>query len=278
MKYAIKLYTALSLIFILLLSISGSISGVFGDFVYVGAFALPAICGVYLSGELHRKREEEAGVSLENKWYYKLDGESLKHFLPLVMPVILTVMLVSFLTALLLSLLGLSNPPIEQSSLLKMLVMHALVPAILEELLFRYVPMKLILPYSKSACIVISSVYFALIHCNLFSIPYALVAGVIFISLDIAFDSVLPSLILHFLNNAMSVVMIKYCNSTTSYLIYVGICVAFLAVSVPFILKFKAVYKEKLNELKNGNKNIDSGYYPLLLIIPTVLVALMNLL
>ena len=194
------------------------------------------------------------------------------------MPVILTIMLVSFLTALLLSLLGLSNPPIEQSSLVKMLLMHALVPAILEELLFRYVPMKLILPYSKRACIVISSVYFALIHCNLFSIPYALVAGVIFISLDIAFDSVLPSLILHFLNNAMSVVMIKYCNSTTSYLIYVGICVAFLAVSVPFILKFKAVYKEKFNELKNGNKNIDSGYYPLLLIIPTVLVALMNLL
>ena len=73
MKYAIKLYTALSLIFILLLSISGSIDGIFSDLIYVCAFALPAIYGVYLSGTLHRKREEEAGVSLENKWYYKLD-------------------------------------------------------------------------------------------------------------------------------------------------------------------------------------------------------------
>lgn len=277
MKYAIKLYTALCLIFVLLLSISGSISGIFGEVLYIAAFAAPAIYGLYLSQTLHKRREEEAGLSLENKWYYTLSGESVKLFLPLVMPVILSVMLISFLTALILSLFGLSNPPVELSSLPRMLVMNALLPAVLEELMFRYLPLKLILPYSKKACIIVSATYFALIHCNLFSIPYALLAGVLFISIDIAFDSVLPSLILHFMNNTLSIVMMKYCNSSISYAIYFGACGLLLFVSLPFIIRSRGKYKNILKSLTSGESGFNAGYYPWLLIIPTLIVAVLNL-
>ena len=277
MKYAIKLYTALCLIFILLLSISGSLSGIIGEIVYVGAFAVPLFIGLRLSLNLHRKREEEAGISLENKWYYTISGESLGLLAPLVMPAIFVIMIVSFLTSLLLSYLGFSNSEPQLSSLPVMLIMHALVPALLEELLFRFLPMKLILPYSKCACIIISSLYFALIHCNLFSIPYAILAGVIFISLDVAFDSVWPSFILHFLNNTLSVIMLKYCGSDTSYGVYFGICALILTLSVPFIIKFRRKYGEILKMLLCAERSIDTGYYPLLLIIPTALVAIINL-
>ena len=277
MKYAIKLYTALSLVFILLLSVSGSFSGILSDVIYIIAFVAPALIGLYLSKVFHRMREEEAGVSLENKWYYTLDAAKVKLLSPLVMPAILVVMLVSFLTTLVLNAFGISSAQIEITSLPRMLVMHALAPALLEELLFRYLPMKLILPYSKRACIVISSLYFAFIHCSLFSIPYALVAGALFISLDIAFDSVLPSLILHFLNNAMSVIMVKYCDSVTSYAIYLGACLVLLVVSLIFIYRFKDKYKEILKDTASDMGSIDAGYYPLLLLIPTLLIAVVNL-
>ena len=278
MKYTIKIYTALCLIFVLLLSISGSVGSIFGEALYVLSFAAPAIYGLYLSKGLHRKREEEAGVSLENKWYYSLSGESARLFIPLIIPVILSVMLVSFLTALLLTLCGLTNPSQELSSLPRMLITNALLPAVLEELMFRYLPLKLILPYSKKACIVVSAAYFALIHCNLFSIPHALIAGVMFISIDIAFDSVLPSLILHFLNNTLSIVMMKYCNSGTSYAIYFGVLGLLLLASLAFIIRFRGKYKDIVKLLVNGEADIKSGYYPLLLIIPTALIAILNLL
>ncbi len=277
MKYVIKLYTALSLLFLLLLSISGSIGGIFSDVIYVMAFVAPAACGLYFSQTLHRKREEEAGITLENKWYYTLRINSVNLFLPLVMPVILAVMLVSYMTTLLLGVFGLSNPEVQISSLPNMILVHALIPTFFEELLFRYVPLRLILPYSKSACVIISSLYFACIHCSLFAIPYALVAGAVFIIIDIAFDSVLPSLILHFLNNAMSVIMLKYCTSDTSYGVYFGVCGVILLISVLFIHKYRAEYKSLFKGLNSTREAVDTGYYPLLLIIPTVLVAIMNL-
>ena len=248
-----------------------------GELVYVSAFALPALFGMYLSRRLHTQREEEAGVSLPVKWYLGLSAESLGLLLPLAIPVILCVMLVSILTTLLLSLFRVGTSAIEITSLPVMILRHALVPALLEEMLFRYVPLKLILPYSRRACIVISSLYFALIHCNLLSIPYALVAGVLFISLDIAFDSVLPSLILHFLNNTLSVIMMKYCNGATSYAIYFGVLALLLLASIPFVYRSRAKYREILKSILANEVKGEIGYYSLLLIIPTMLAAIMNL-
>lgn len=277
MKYAIKLYTALSLVFILLLSISGSVGGFFSTVIYVAAFAIPAIIGLVISQRLHVVREEERGISLPNKWYCSLDGESIRLFAPLVMPSIALIMILSFLTSLLLNLLGAQNQEVELFSLPYMLVMDALVPAVMEELLFRYLPLRLILPYSRRGCILISSLYFALIHCNLFSLPYALLAGVIFISLDIAFDSVLPSLILHFLNNALSVVMLKYCNTPTANAVYFGFCAVVLVISLAFVFKNKSRYIALARGIMQKEAAADLGYYPFLLLVPTLLVAFINL-
>ena len=127
-----------------------------------------------------------------------------------------------------------------------MLVSHALAPALLEEALFRYIPMKLLLPYSKRTCIVYSSLCFAFIHCSLAQMPYAFVAGIIFMIVDVALDSVWPSVILHFINNAASVIMMKYCNDTVSASIFLSVLLLLCAVSVFFIFKKKQNYKKML--------------------------------
>ena len=92
-------------------------------------------------------------------------------------------------------------------SYLLALLTHALAPAILEEALFRYVPMRLLAPYSQRGAIFISAFFFALVHHELFTIPYAFVGGLIFMAIDLATESVIPSIVILFINNALSVSM-----------------------------------------------------------------------
>jgi hypothetical protein len=68
--------------------------------------------------------------------------------------------------------------------------------------------MRLLSEHSRRGTILISAFFFALVHHDLFIIPYAFIAGVIFMTIDIALDSVIPSLIIHFLNNSLSVILI----------------------------------------------------------------------
>ena len=103
------------------------------------------------------------------------------------------------------------------------LINHALLPAILEEALFRYLPMRMIAPHSPRCAIIISSLFFALVHGNLFQIPYAFIGGIIFMSLNLATGSIIPSLVIHFVNNAMSISMSFIQIPLVLFLVYVFI-------------------------------------------------------
>ena len=83
--------------------------------------------------------------------------------------------------------------------------------------------MKLLLPYSKRHTVIYSSLFFALIHCSFSQMPYAFIAGVIFMLVDVAFDSVWPSIILHFVNNSLSIVWMKYCSGTVATLVMLSV-------------------------------------------------------
>ena len=82
---------------------------------------------------------------------------------------------------------------------------YALLTAVLEELIFRYLPMRLLAHRSPRAALLLSSLFFSLVHCDLFQMPYALFAGAVFMILDLAANSVIPSLVIHFLNNLHTV-------------------------------------------------------------------------
>ena len=244
---AVKILTLLDLIFIAMLSISGSVSGLISELVYYLAFIVPITVGYFFSLKLKLRREEVAGVAEETDRLFKLDKSIGKGLLPIIAPSVAVIFSISLLTSLVLSLFGASTPAVEKTDIITMLLVHALIPAIFEEMLFRYIPMKLIAPYSKRFSVFYSALCFALIHCSFSQMPYAFAAGVLFMAVDVAFRSVWPSVILHFINNAASVVWIKYCDTVTSSLIYIGILILLTLISSLFILKRKAEYRKLIS-------------------------------
>ena len=80
----------------------------------------------------------------------------------------------------------------------------AVVPALVEEFAFRGVVLSHLRRYGNTFAILVSSLLFGLVHGNLVQIPFAFAAGCIMAYIDILTDSMLPSIIIHFLNNAIS--------------------------------------------------------------------------
>ena len=232
MNIQVKNYTLATLLFVVLLSTASTFGGVVGEVVYYLAFLLPLLWCVHCAKGAKKKREEVAGVAEPPRNLFSLGKTGWITTLLLTAPVVAIVLLLSYLGSLLFSFFGFDTPTVADGPIFNMLIEHALAPSILEELLFRFVPLLLLAPYSRRGCIIISALYFALIHCNLFQIPYALIAGAIFIIVDLAFDSVLPSFILHLANNVASVIMLKYCAVGKAFLVYLAIVVLLALISL----------------------------------------------
>lgn len=80
----------------------------------------------------------------------------------------------------------------------------AVVPALVEEFAFRGVVLGHLRRYGNTFAILASSLLFGLMHGNAVQIPFAFAAGCIMAYADVLAGSLLPSLILHFLNNLVS--------------------------------------------------------------------------
>ena len=277
MKKALKIVSFIDVIFLLVLMLAGSLSGALSGVVYYLAFLVPVVIGFYYSRELKVEREEERGFAEAVDKYFHLEKQSIMDLLPLISPAVLLIFVLAALTSLLLTALGFSNPQPENTGILAMFVVHALCPAVFEELLFRYIPMKLLAPYSKRWCVIFSSLFFALIHANLFQMPYAFIAGIIFMTINLALDSVWPSIILHFLNNAASVVWMKYCSSGASQLIFISALLLLSAISVVFIFLKRERYKQHAcSSFDKGVAEFD-WRAPVSLIVISMYIALASL-
>ena len=277
MTEAIKVVTLIDVIFVILLMMSGAYSGLIAESVYCLAFAIPIAIGFYASKGLRIKREEIAGLAEPPETVLGFDRRRTTRLLPLIAPVVLTVLLVSLLTTFVLSLFGVEAAQVEDRGLVTMIVAHALAPALLEEALFRYIPMKLLLPYSKRTCIIYSALCFALIHCSFSQMPYAFIAGALFMMIDVAFDSVWPSVILHFVNNLTSVLMMKYCTDFVSTFVFLSAILLLCAVSFFFIFKKKKEYKNMLVGVWEKGEDFSMTYAPLALVAICEYVAVVGL-
>ena len=233
MKRKVNILTYLYLVFMILLFLSGSISGVLGLVIYCLSFVIPIAIGIYLS------RNTLTNVSLS------LGREQLGFSLPLVMPTLSVIIIISFLTSLFIFVTtGKTNSVDLGDSLVLAVLSHALIPAVLEELLFRYIPIRLLSEHSERVTILVSAFFFALVHHDFFSIPYAFLAGVIFMTVDLATGSLIPSILIHFINNLSSVIVVMYGETsivvTTLYLL-----IAILtAISLIFIIKKRGEYTD----------------------------------
>lgn len=81
----------------------------------------------------------------------------------------------------------------------------AVLPALAEEFAFRGVILGSLRKYSDALALVISSAAFALMHGNFVQMPFTFCCGLVFGFLVVRTNSLLPSIIVHFLNNALSV-------------------------------------------------------------------------
>ena len=237
MKNKISVLTISYVVFLVLLLSSAFFSGLVANVVYYLAFILPLVMAIRLS--------KDSSCDLSN--CLTINKQGIKHMMPLIFPTVLVVMLVSFATSLVLyALTGSTNSADVGDSFPLAIISFALIPAILEELLFRYLPMRLIAPYSRRGAVIISAFFFALIHHNFFTIPYAFIAGVIFMSIDIATNSIIPSVIIHFVNNAISVGIILFGDNPYFALSVYAILGILSLISVVVIVKRRSEYKKLL--------------------------------
>ncbi len=272
MKERIKLLTCLYLLFLLMLSISGMTEGWISESVYYLAFAAPLALGlVYL-----RKRgiAEDGDLTL-----FRIKSGDVSQFLPLILPTTALVLLISQLTAWLLGLLfGATNTVVIEGSIWRALLEHALLPALLEELLFRYLPMRVLPRREVRLTVMLSTVFFAFAHTSLFSIPYALLAGAVYVTADLISDSVIPSMFMHFVNNFVSVLLIYYNdNSDAKIAVFVTFGLLFAA-SLVYLAIFGKKFFAKVKLEFSQSPATSHAAFPLLFVLPSLLCAVIALL
>ena len=254
MRKSITVLIFTSMLFLCLLALSG-VGGFIGEALYFLAFAIPIAFGLIFSA-----KSTDAGRVAMRK-------ERILPSVALFAPTLLLIIAISAATSYLLALLGKSSVPDLSGNLALELLRHALLPAVLEELLFRLIPIRLLGKRSPRAFILVSSLLFALIHLSLFQIPYAIFAGGVFAFLALATGSILPSILLHLANNALSVIWVRNPDLT----IPIVIAVAVISVlSLIYIFIRRREYSAWVREAASGER---IGYCPELAVTSVVLLA-----
>lgn len=96
-------------------------------------------------------------------------------------------------------------------SLLINLFVFAVLPAILEELVFRGYVLYALRPYGDWFAVAVSASLFGLMHGNIAQIPFALIVGIALGWLYIMTDNIWIPIAVHFINNGFSL-LLQYCT------------------------------------------------------------------
>jgi membrane protease YdiL (CAAX protease family) len=108
--------------------------------------------------------------------------------------------------------------------------------------------------------------------------PYAFLAGLVFMLVDLIADSVWPSVVIHFLNNALSVVLVFYSDIPAVAYVAISVLAVLTAVSVIYIIRNKGKYekiKEKMADIRSISFSFPREAF--MLVIPMLILALMEL-
>ena len=92
-------------------------------------------------------------------------------------------------------------------SLILNIIVFALFPAILEEMVYRGYILRILKAHGDTFAMVISSLLFALMHANIMQIPFAFIIGLTCAFIALKTGYVWIAVMLHFLNNFMSLLL-----------------------------------------------------------------------
>ncbi len=111
----------------------------------------------------------------------------------------------------------------------------AVVPALLEEFVVRGVTMQPLRKYGDKFAIIVSAFFFSILHGNMLQIPYTFVGGLVLGYLAIKTKSLWPPMILHFVNNFYSVIVMivsdNFSDKAANYTAY-GIWILFIILGI----------------------------------------------
>ncbi|MCQ2414082.1 MAG: CPBP family intramembrane metalloprotease [Clostridia bacterium] len=153
-------------------------------------------------------------------------------------------------------LFGAEAPAVPSGNVWLLLLGSALLPAFGEELLFRAFPLVAYGNTAKRRFVFLSAAVFAAAHFSVFQIPYAFVSGILFAMIDLAAGSLLPSLIFHFANNSISIVLSVLAVSTGKDLLLPVLCVlgGLSLLSVLHIVRKRAEYRAFFTVEKDADR------------------------
>lgn len=265
MRDNIKCLSLGNLIFFLLMIGASVTSGATSDIIYIGAFILPIVLVMVL-------KKSHFADPLDG---IRLKKEGLDVSVALGIPCILGVVGISFLTNFIIESLGGSVEQIStEPHFVESILSLALVPALAEELLFRYLPMKMLYPTSPRLCVLLSAAMFSAAHMDVQIFGYAFLAGVVFMVADIAAGSVIPSLIIHFINNILSVSFVYFGDEPAFKISIIVMFSLLFACSVAvFVIKRKRIIPKILSAFSKG-EDVGIVLAPLAFIVPCVAIAI----
>lgn len=150
-------------------------------------------------------------------------------------------------------------------SILMQYISIAVLPALIEEFCVRGVVMQSLRKYGDGFAIGVSAVVFALLHANAVQIPFALIGGLIIGYAVIVTDSIWTGIIIHFLNNAVSVTIKVISDNTsnklgialTGLMLFVIMVLGMLSLVI-YLVKYKKAFqlkKAESNLLTTGEKS-----------------------
>ncbi len=127
----------------------------------------------------------------------------------------------------------------------------AIIPAIVEEFAFRGMVLGVLRRFGDGFAILVSALVFGLIHQNAAQIPFAFIVGIVLAFATIKTGSILTSVLIHFLNNALSLLISTFTEilkndmaTTVIYSLYFALCFLFFFMGVALMSsKGKDVWK-----------------------------------
>ena len=145
-----------------------------------------------------------------------------------------------------------SLPSLEEGGIVGVLIVVALLPAILEETIFRGIILDGIKDIGTVAACLLGGLLFSIFHQNPAQTVYQFICGAIFTLVTIRADSVLPAVFMHFANNAVIIFDAKYGFLTNmSGGAYIAVCVV-SAAALLGTLAYLIFFDKKTDRKKEG--------------------------
>ena len=141
----------------------------------------------------------------------------------------------------------------------------AVLPAIFEELYIRKSVLKFSQKYGNTFAIVSSALLFSIIHLNISQSLFAFIMGVILAVIAIYSNSIMPTAIIHLLNNGYAALTMIFENNevilTTVNMIYLVMIIIGTIFIIMSVIKNKNSIKECITKLKeNKGKKVKNDY------------------